>query len=106
MLVLRSPKGWTAPKEIDRHKLEGFWRAHQIPITNVTSNPAHLQLLERWMRSYRPQELFNEDGRLVPELKQLAPAGERRMSANPNANGGRAAALEPAALASARTLSG
>ncbi|MGH9450949.1 MAG: phosphoketolase, partial [Terriglobia bacterium] len=88
MIILRTPKGWGAPKELDGHKLEGFWRAHQIPIPNVAENPAHLKLLETWMRSYKPEELFDADGKLVPELKALAPARSRRMSANPHANGG------------------
>ena len=88
MIILRSPKGWTAPKELDGHRLEGSWRAHQIPIPDVADNPAHLKLLDAWMRSYRPEQLFGPDGRLVPELKRLAPTGARRMSANPHANGG------------------
>ena len=88
MIVLRSPKGWSAPREIDGHYLEGFWRAHQIPITDIATNPGHLKVLENWMRSYKPEELFDESGRLIPELKALAPKGNRRMSANPVANGG------------------
>ncbi len=88
MIILRSPKGWTAPREVDGHYLEGFWRAHQIPLTDVASNPAHLKLLEAWMRGYKPEERFDEQGRLIPELKALAPKGTRRMSANPVANGG------------------
>ncbi len=88
MIILRSPKGWTAPREVDGHYLEGFWRAHQVPITDVATNPAHLKLLESWMRSYKPQERFDEQGRLIPELKALAPKGQRRMSANPVTNGG------------------
>jgi xylulose-5-phosphate/fructose-6-phosphate phosphoketolase len=88
MVVLRSPKGWTGPKSVNGHKVEGFWRAHQVPITDVRSNPAGLAQLEAWLRSYRPEELFNEAGRLRPELKALAPKGTRRMSANPHANGG------------------
>jgi len=88
MIVLRSPKGWTGPKEVDGHKIEGFWRAHQVPFANIKGNPAHLQLLEEWLRSYRPEELFDESGKLIPELKALAPTGTRRMSANPHANGG------------------
>jgi xylulose-5-phosphate/fructose-6-phosphate phosphoketolase len=88
MIVLRSPKGWTGPAEVDGHKVEGFWRAHQVPMADVTTNPAHLQLLEDWMRSYQPEELFDENGRLIPELKALAPQGTKRMSASPNANGG------------------
>ena len=88
MIILRSPKGWTAPREIDGHYLEGFWRAHQIPIADITTNPGHLKVLEGWMRSYRPEELFDQAGRLIPELQALAPKGPRRMSANPVANGG------------------
>ena len=88
MVILKSPKGWTGPRELDGHKVEGFWRAHQVPIPDVTTNPAHLRLLEEWMRSYKPEELFDESGKLVPELKELAPQGDRRLSANPNANGG------------------
>ncbi|MCC7418519.1 MAG: phosphoketolase family protein [Acidobacteria bacterium] len=88
LLVLRTPKGWTAPKELDGHRLEGSWRAHQIPIPDVAGNPSHLRLLESWMRSYRPEDLFDAGGRLVPELRALAPTGARRMSANPHANGG------------------
>ena len=88
MVILRSPKGWTGPKEVDGHKVEGFWRAHQIPITDAKTNPAHLRLLESWMRSYRPHELFDEAGKPIDELKQLAPKGAARMSANPAANGG------------------
>ena len=88
MIILRSPKGWTAPREVDGHYLEGFWRAHQIPLADVATNPEHLKLLETWLRSYKPENLFDEAGRLMPELKALAPKGSRRMSANPNANGG------------------
>jgi xylulose-5-phosphate/fructose-6-phosphate phosphoketolase len=88
MIILRSPKGWTAPRKVDGHYLEGFWRAHQIPLTDVAANPAHLKLLESWMRSYKPQEHFDAQGRLIPELKALAPKGKRRMSANPVTNGG------------------
>ena len=88
MIVLRSPKGWTGPKEVDGHKVEGFWRAHQVPLAGVRENPEHLKMLEGWLRSYKPEELFDESGKLKPELKELAPAGTRRMSANPHANGG------------------
>jgi xylulose-5-phosphate/fructose-6-phosphate phosphoketolase len=88
MIVLRAPKGWTCPKEIDGHKLEGSWRAHQVPIADVRSNPASLKLLESWMRSYQPEELFDAQARLREELRALAPTGPRRMSANPHANGG------------------
>jgi xylulose-5-phosphate/fructose-6-phosphate phosphoketolase len=88
MIILRSPKGWTCPPEIDGHKLEGSWRAHQMPILDPATNPAHLALLEAWMRSYKPEELFDESGQLVPELQELAPTGTRRISGNPHANGG------------------
>ncbi len=88
MIVLRSPKGWTGPKEVDGHKVEGFWRAHQVPLAKVKENPAHLKQLEEWLRSYQPEELFDSQGRLRADLKALAPQGNRRMSANPNANGG------------------
>ena len=88
MIVLRSPKGWTGPKEVDGHKVEGFWRAHQVPLAGVRENPEHLKILESWMRSYRPEELFDKTGRLIPELKELAPTATSRMSANPHANGG------------------
>jgi len=88
MIVLRSPKGWTGPKEVDGHKVEGFWRSHQVPLGDVRGNPEHLRQLELWLRSYRPDELFDGSGKLKPELKALAPKGNRRMSANPNANGG------------------
>jgi xylulose-5-phosphate/fructose-6-phosphate phosphoketolase len=73
MIILRSPKGWTAPEAVDGHKLEGFWRAHQVPIADVTKNPIHLKLLEEWMRSYRPEELFDKTGKLFPELRELSP---------------------------------
>jgi xylulose-5-phosphate/fructose-6-phosphate phosphoketolase len=86
MIVLRSPKGWTCPKTVDGLKTEGFWRAHQVPFT--LEKPAHLKLLEHWMKSYRPEELFDASGKLVPEIAALAPKGTRRMSANPHANGG------------------
>ena len=88
MIVLRTPKGWTGPKEVDGHKVEGFWRSHQVPISGVRGNPAHMKILEDWLRSYKPEELFDKNGRLVAELKALAPEGTRRMSANPHANGG------------------
>ena len=88
MIVLRSPKGWTGPKDANNHKIEGYWRAHQVPLSDVRSNPANLELLEQWLRSYRPQELFDASGRLRAELRALAPKGTRRMSANPHANGG------------------
>jgi len=88
MIVLRTPKGWTGPKEVDGLPVEGTWRSHQVPMTDVRDNPDHLRLLEDWLRSYRPEELFDEDGRLVPELARLPPRGELRLSANPHANGG------------------
>ncbi len=87
MIILRSPKGWTGPKIVDGLKVEGSWRAHQVPIADM-SKPEHVKLLEDWMRSYRSQELFGHDGRLRPEIARLAPVGDRRMSANPHANGG------------------
>lgn len=89
MIVLRTPKGWTGPDAIDGRRIEGFWRAHQVPVTNVREDHDRLALLESWLQSYRPGELFDERGRLIPELKELAPKGDRRMSANPHANGGR-----------------
>ena len=88
MIVLRTPKGWTGPKEVDGHKVEGFWRAHQVPITDPATNPAHLRQLEAWMRSYKPEELFDAKGALIPALQALPPTGTRRISANPHANGG------------------
>jgi xylulose-5-phosphate/fructose-6-phosphate phosphoketolase len=88
MIVLRSPKGWTAPRKIDGKLLEGFWRAHQIPIPDVATNPDHLKLLEKWMKSYKPEEVFTNDGKLIPELRELPPTGNSRMSANPVGNGG------------------
>jgi len=88
MIVLRTPKGWTGPEAVDGHKVEGFWRAHQVPLSGVRENPAHLEQLEAWMKSYRPEELFDQTGKLIPELKALAPKGNQRMSANPHANGG------------------
>ncbi len=88
MIVMRTPKGWTCPKEIDGKRVEGFWRAHQVPMGEMHENPAHVRLLETWMKTYRPEELFDETGRLRPELAALPPSGTRRMSANPHANGG------------------
>lgn len=88
MIILRTQKGWTGPKEVDGHKVEGFWRAHQVPVSDVKSNPEHLKIVEQWMRSYHPEDLFDGHGRLIPELRALAPTGHRRMSANPHANGG------------------
>ncbi|MDJ0707602.1 MAG: phosphoketolase family protein, partial [Leptolyngbyaceae cyanobacterium MO_188.B28] len=88
MIVLRSPKGWTGPASVDGKKTENFWRSHQVPLSGMHGNPEHLKLLEDWLRSYKPEELFDQTGRLIPELKELAPTGIRRMSANPHANGG------------------
>ncbi|MEM1255072.1 MAG: phosphoketolase family protein [Cyanobacteria bacterium P01_H01_bin.21] len=88
MIVLRTPKGWTGPAEVDGKKVEDFWRSHQVPMGGMHDNPDHLRKLEEWMRTYKPEELFDENGTLIPELKELAPAGDRRMSANPHANGG------------------
>ncbi len=88
MIVLRSPKGWTGPKVVDGKQIEGTFRAHQVPITDPSKHPGHLELLEAWLKSYRPEELFDADGRLIAELEALAPVGQRRMGANPHANGG------------------
>ena len=88
MIVLRTPKGWTGPRTVNGHKVEGSWRAHQVPFSDVRDNPANLQLLTDWMQSYRPEDLFDANGTLRPEIKALAPRGNRRMSANPRANGG------------------
>jgi xylulose-5-phosphate/fructose-6-phosphate phosphoketolase len=88
MIVLRSPKGWTGPKEVDGKKVEDFWRSHQVPVSNARGDAAHRQILEDWMRSYRPQELFDANGKLLPELAALAPEGRKRMGALPHANGG------------------
>ncbi len=88
MLVLRTPKGWTGPKVVDGKQVEGTWRAHQVPLEEVRTNPEHLKLLEQWLRSYRPDELFNEDGVLRDEIASMAPLGLERMSINPNTNGG------------------
>ena len=88
MIVMRTPKGWTGPKEVDGKPVEGTWRAHQVPVADLQEKPAHIKILENWMKSYRPQELFDKNGRLIPELAALAPKGNRRMGANPHANGG------------------
>jgi xylulose-5-phosphate/fructose-6-phosphate phosphoketolase len=88
MIILSTPKGWTCPREIDGLPVEGTWRAHQVPVTRPRDNPEHLKILETWLQSYRPGELFDADGRLVPKLAELPPKGARRMSANPHANGG------------------
>ena len=88
MIILRTPKGWTGPKEVDGKKTEDYWRSHQVPLAEMASNPGHVQLLEDWMKSYKPEELFDNNGTLIPELAELAPKGDRRMGANPHANGG------------------
>ena len=88
MVVLRSPKGWTGPKELNGNKLEGFWRSHQVPLPNPKGDPAQLQQLETWLQGYRPEELFDGQGRLRPDLQALSPSGQRRMGSNPHANGG------------------
>ncbi len=88
MIVLRSPKGWTGPKEVEGHKVENFWRAHQVPVLDPVTNSGSLKIVEDWLRSYKPEELFDSNGTLVPELQELAPSGTRRISANPHANGG------------------
>ncbi|MEH2460108.1 phosphoketolase family protein [Nostoc sp.] len=88
MIVMRTPKGWTGPKEVDGKKTEGSWRSHQVPLSNIAKQPEHLKLLEDWMKSYKPEELFDSNGKLIPELAELAPKGHRRMGDNPHANGG------------------
>ena len=88
MIILRSPKGWSGPEIVDGKQIEGTFRAHQVPVTNFIKEPKHLKTLEQWMKSYRPEELFDESGKLIPELAELAPKGERRMGANPHTNGG------------------
>ena len=88
MIVLRTPKGWTGPKFVDGKPVEGTWRAHQVPVTNFSGHPEHVKILEDWMRSYKPEELFDQDGKLLAEFADLAPKGPRRMGANPHANGG------------------
>src|SRR4029077_9089329 len=88
MIVLRTPKGWTCPKEIDGRRTEDYWRSHQVPMGEMHENPAHVRILEEWMKSYRPAELFDENGRLRPELAEPPPQGSRRMSATPHPNGG------------------
>jgi xylulose-5-phosphate/fructose-6-phosphate phosphoketolase len=89
MIILRSPKGWTGPDFVDGKQIEGTYRAHQVPVTNFAAEPEHLRILEQWMKHYRPEELFDDAGKLIPELGELAPKGERRMGANPHANGGK-----------------
>ena len=88
IIILRSPKGWTGPKEVDGKKTEDFWRSHQVPLSNIRKNPQHLKQLEEWMKSYDPEELFDENGKLIGELAELAPKGTRRMGDNPHTNGG------------------
>jgi xylulose-5-phosphate/fructose-6-phosphate phosphoketolase len=88
VIILRTPKGWTGPKEVDGQKTEGSWRSHQVPFAELAKKPAHVQLLAEWMKSYKPEELFDEGGKFKPELAELAPKGNRRMGANPHANGG------------------
>ncbi len=88
MIILRTLKGWTGPKEVDGKKTEGYWRSHQVPFSDTATNPEHVKLLEQWMKSYKPEELFDETGKLIPELAELAPKGTRRMGDNPHANGG------------------
>ncbi len=88
MIILRTPKGWTGPKEVDGLKTEDYWRSHQVPLSEMASEPHHVGILEEWMNSYRPEELFDRNGRLVPELEKMAPEGNHRMGANPHANGG------------------
>jgi xylulose-5-phosphate/fructose-6-phosphate phosphoketolase len=88
MIILRSPKGWTGPKVVDEKPVEGTWRSHQVPVADLASKPEHLKILEEWLKSYRPEELFDEHGKLIPELATLAPEGDQRMGANPHANGG------------------
>lgn len=89
MIILRSPKGWTGPEEVDGHQIEGSWRSHQVPLTEMMTKPGHVRMLEAWMKSYGPEELFDGQGSLQPELAALVPTGTHRMSANPHANGGR-----------------
>ncbi|WP_333803200.1 phosphoketolase family protein [Sulfurospirillum sp.] len=88
LIILRSPKGWTGPKEVDGLKTEGHWRSHQVPLSELDKKPEHITILENWMKSYKPEELFDANGKLLPELASLAPKGEKRMGANPHANGG------------------
>jgi xylulose-5-phosphate/fructose-6-phosphate phosphoketolase len=88
MIIFRTPKGWTGPREVDGLPVEGTWRAHQVPLAELAQKPAHLKILENWMKSYKPEELFDKDGTLMSELAELAPKGDRRMGANPHANGG------------------
>jgi xylulose-5-phosphate/fructose-6-phosphate phosphoketolase len=96
LLILRTLKGWTGPKEVDGKPVEGTWRAHQVPVADVATNPEHLAILENWLKSYKPQELFDQEGRFRPDLAAMAPTGDRRMGKNPHANGG--VLLEPLVL--------
>ena len=88
MIILKTPKGWTGPKVVDGKQIEGTFRAHQVPVSIDKNNPTNLKLLENWLRSYHPEELFDENGTIIKEIKELAPKGNRRMGANPVANGG------------------
>ena len=88
MIVLRTPKGWTCPRKVENHYVEGYWRAHQVPLLDVKEDPESLKVLEEWLRSYKPEKLFDNNGRLIEDLRDLAPKGDKRMSANPYANGG------------------
>ncbi len=88
MIILRTPKGWTGPEQVDGKKTEDYWRSHQVPFSEMATKPEHVTLLENWMKSYKPEELFDENGKLIPELAELAPLGQRRMGDNPHANGG------------------
>ncbi|MBF0441926.1 MAG: phosphoketolase family protein [Oligoflexales bacterium] len=88
MIVFKTPKGWTGPAEVDGKPVEGTWRSHQVPLSELAAKPGHLEILESWLKSYRPEELFDDNGKLVKELSELSPAGQRRMGANPHANGG------------------
>src|SRR5262249_56440787 len=88
-IVLRTTKGWTGPKEVGGHPVEGTFRSHQVPMADTRNNPEQMAQLEAWLRSYKPEELFTDDGKLIPELADLSPHGSRRMSANPHANGGK-----------------
>ena len=88
MIILRTPKGWTGPQDVDGHKVEGYWRSHQVPLAGLHNNPAHMKQLDEWLRSYKPEELYDANGKIIAELRELAPKGNRRMSANPHGNGG------------------
>jgi len=88
LIIMRTPKGWTGPQEVDGKKTEDYWRSHQVPFGNISKQPEHLKLLEDWMKSYKPEELFDSNGKLIEELAELAPKGQRRMGDNPHANGG------------------